>query len=65
MALRNLYSNMAKTTDSVTPSAFVAALRHAFPQFAEQSRATGLKAIMGGGYAQQGLNVHHLAKTHD
>ena len=56
MALRNLYSNMAKTTDSVTPSAFVAALRHAFPQFAEQSRATGLKAIMGGGYAQHGLH---------
>lgn len=56
---------MAKTTDSVTPSAFVAALRHAFPQFAEQSRATGLKAIMGGGYAQQGLNVHNLAETQD
>ncbi|KAI0689726.1 cysteine proteinase [Cerioporus squamosus] len=53
MALRNLYTNMAKTTDSVTPSAFLAALRHAFPQFAEQSRATGMKALMGGGYAQQ------------
>ncbi|RDX47629.1 cysteine proteinase [Lentinus brumalis] len=53
MALRNLYTSMAKTTDSVTPSAFLAALRHAFPQFAEQSRATGVKALMGGGYAQQ------------
>ncbi|KAI0354233.1 cysteine proteinase [Trametes cingulata] len=53
MALRNLYTNMAKTTDSVTPSAFLAALRHAFPQFAEQTRATGLKGLLGGGYAQQ------------
>ncbi|KAI0744597.1 cysteine proteinase [Earliella scabrosa] len=52
-ALRNLYANMANTTESVTPSAFLAALRHAFPQFAEQSRATGMKALMGGGYAQQ------------
>ena len=56
MALRNLYTNMAKTTDSVTPAAFLAALRSAFPQFAEQSRATGLKGLMGGGYAQQGKN---------
>ena len=54
-ALRNLYANMANTTESVTPSAFLAALRHAFPQFAEQSRATGMKALMGGGYAQQGM----------
>ncbi|EJF59278.1 cysteine proteinase [Dichomitus squalens LYAD-421 SS1] len=52
-ALRNLYSNMAKTTDSVTPTAFLAALRQAFPQFAEQSRATGLKLLQGGVYAQQ------------
>ncbi|KAI0693106.1 hypothetical protein C8T65DRAFT_761292, partial [Cerioporus squamosus] len=35
------------------PLGFLAALRHAFPQFAEQSRATGMKALMGGGYAQQ------------
>ncbi|KAH9886741.1 hypothetical protein C8Q73DRAFT_715186 [Cubamyces lactineus] len=54
MALRNLYTNMAKTTESVTPSAFVAALRHAFPQFAEQMRpGAGIKALLGGGYAQQ------------
>ncbi|KAI0673157.1 cysteine proteinase [Trametes maxima] len=53
LALRNLYTNMAKTTESVTPSAFVAALRHAFPQFAEQTRATGIKGLLGGGYAQQ------------
>ncbi|KAI0369345.1 cysteine proteinase [Pilatotrama ljubarskyi] len=53
MALRNLYTNMAKTTDSVTPTAFLASLRHAFPQFAEQTRATGLKGLLGGGYAQQ------------
>ncbi|KAI0742901.1 cysteine proteinase [Daedaleopsis nitida] len=53
LQLRNLYTNMSSTTDSVTPSLFLAALRHAFPQFAEQSRATGLKALMGGGYAQQ------------
>lgn len=54
MALRNLYTNMSKTTDSVTPSNFVAALRQAFPQFAEQTRASGIKALMGGGFAQQG-----------
>ncbi|KAL1943182.1 hypothetical protein VTO73DRAFT_4257 [Trametes versicolor] len=53
MALRNLYTNMSKTTDSVTPSNFVAALRQAFPQFAEQTRASGIKALMGGGFAQQ------------
>ncbi len=45
---------MGKTTDGVTPSGFLAALRHAYPQFAELSRAGGLKALMGGGYAQQG-----------
>lgn len=56
MALRNLYTSMAKTTESVTPSAFVAALRHAFPQFAEQMRpGAGIKALLGGGYAQQGM----------
>ncbi|KAI9058743.1 cysteine proteinase [Trametes sanguinea] len=54
MALRNLYSNMAKTTESVTPSAFLAALRQAFPQFAQQmSPSAGIKALIGGGYAQQ------------
>ncbi|CDO68739.1 hypothetical protein BN946_scf184989.g5 [Trametes cinnabarina] len=53
MALRNLYTNMAKTTESVTPSAFLAALRQAFPQFAEQTRSSGIKALLGGGYAQQ------------
>ncbi|OSD06674.1 cysteine proteinase [Trametes coccinea BRFM310] len=54
MALRNLYTNMAKTTESVTPSAFLAALRQAFPQFAERTNPSGgLKAIIGGGYAQQ------------
>ncbi|RPD63335.1 cysteine proteinase [Lentinus tigrinus ALCF2SS1-6] len=53
MALRNLYTDMTKTTDSITPSAFLAALRHAFPQFAEQTRATSIKALLVGGYAQQ------------
>ena len=45
---------MSKTTESVTPRDFLAALRHTFPQFAEQSRATGAKLLMGGLYAQQG-----------
>ncbi|KAI8996329.1 cysteine proteinase [Trametes punicea] len=64
MALRNLYTNMAKTTESVTPSAFLAALRQAFPQFAEQTRATGMKALLGGGYAQQDAEECWVQLTH-
>ena len=57
MALRNLYNQMSTTTESVTPAVFLAALRHAFPQFAEMSRASGMKALIGGGgYAQQGAS---------
>ncbi|KAF9037349.1 cysteine proteinase [Hymenopellis radicata] len=44
--LRDLYSSMLKTTDSITPLTFLQALRQALPQFAEQSRG-------GLGYAQQ------------
>ncbi|KAF8895799.1 cysteine proteinase [Mucidula mucida] len=44
--LRDLYSSMLKTTDSITPLTFLQALRQALPQFAEQSRG-------GVGYAQQ------------
>ncbi|KAI0772406.1 cysteine proteinase [Trametes elegans] len=53
MALRNLYTNMSRTTESVTPASFLAALRSAFPQFAEQTRGSGMKGLLGGGYAQQ------------
>ena len=57
---------MSKTTESVTPRTFLAALRHAFPQFAEQSRATGQKLLMSGLYAQQGEHIAHwmYAYTH-
>lgn len=63
VALRNLYANMSQTADSVTPSAFLAALRQAFPQFAEMSRASGMKALAGGGYAQQGIYNQTAAKS--
>ncbi|KAI0791020.1 cysteine proteinase [Abortiporus biennis] len=54
-SLKNLYTQMSKTTDEVTPTTFLSSLRQAFPQFAEQSRSggSGLKALMGAGYAQQ------------
>ncbi|KAI0830316.1 cysteine proteinase [Trametes gibbosa] len=53
IALRNLYTNMAKTTESVMPALFLGALRHAFPQFAELSRGTNSQGVKGAGYAQQ------------
>ncbi|KAM5537454.1 hypothetical protein V8D89_008973 [Ganoderma adspersum] len=52
-ALRSLYSDMANTTDSVTPTTFLSALRQAFPQFAEMSRGGAFKALGGAAYAQQ------------
>ncbi|KAH9851300.1 cysteine proteinase [Lenzites betulinus] len=53
VALRNLYTEMAKTTDSVRPIAFLAALRHAFPQFAEMARGSPHQVLTQGGHAQQ------------
>ncbi|KAI1495806.1 ubiquitin carboxyl-terminal hydrolase [Biscogniauxia marginata] len=44
--LRDLYQYMSETQDAYTPHAFLAALRGAFPQFAERSRT-------GAGFAQQ------------
>ncbi|CAL1698264.1 unnamed protein product [Somion occarium] len=49
--LRLLFNNMSKTTESVTPSSFLLALRQAFPQFAELNRS-GMKGGAAG-YAQQ------------
>ena len=56
LALRHLYSQMSKTTESVTPSLFLGALRQAFPQFAEQTRGPSLHNLKQGGYAQQGMH---------
>lgn len=44
--LRDLYKYMSETQEAYNPLAFLAALRRAFPQFAERSRT-------GEGYAQQ------------
>ncbi|KAI1493222.1 ubiquitin carboxyl-terminal hydrolase [Biscogniauxia mediterranea] len=44
--LRDLYKYMSETQDPYVPHAFLAALRGAFPQFAERSRT-------GAGFAQQ------------
>ncbi|KAH9911483.1 cysteine proteinase [Epithele typhae] len=52
-SLKMLYSSMAKTTDSIAPNAFLAALRHAFPQFAEQSQSSAAKMLGRVAYAQQ------------
>ncbi|KAK1228358.1 deubiquitinating enzyme [Marasmius sp. AFHP31] len=55
-SLRDLYANMARTTDSINPSSFLNALRQVNPQFAERDRSAkggGMMAMMGGGYAQQ------------
>ncbi|KAI0092342.1 cysteine proteinase [Irpex rosettiformis] len=49
-SLKALYSEMSRTTDEVTPFAFLSALRQAFPQFAEIARPqSGMKGL----YAQQ------------
>ncbi|KNZ75560.1 Ubiquitin carboxyl-terminal hydrolase 6 [Termitomyces sp. J132] len=48
-ALRDLYASMARTSDTVTPVAFLSTLRQVNPQFAEVDRSGKL----GGAYAQQ------------
>lgn len=47
---------MSETTDSITPGTFLNTLRQAFPQFAEVSRASGMKGL-GASYAQQGTET--------
>lgn len=53
-SLRDLYHNMSRTTDSITPIGFLQVLRQVNPQFAEVDRS-GKGGMMGGagGYAQQ------------
>ncbi|KIK57595.1 hypothetical protein GYMLUDRAFT_46157 [Collybiopsis luxurians FD-317 M1] len=51
--LKNLYTTMSRTSDSVNPSTFLNTLRQVNPQFAERDRS-GKGAMMGmGGYSQQ------------
>jgi ubiquitin carboxyl-terminal hydrolase 14 len=54
-SLKQLYTEMSKTTEEVTPILFLSALRQAFPQFAEIARGQGGAK---GGYAQQGDILH-------
>ncbi|KAI0076894.1 cysteine proteinase [Panus rudis PR-1116 ss-1] len=49
--LKNLLLQMSRTTEAVTPTGFLSALRQAYPQFAELSRG-GAKGL-GAAYAQQ------------
>ncbi|KAH7928034.1 cysteine proteinase [Leucogyrophana mollusca] len=49
-ALRDLYSNMSRTSEGVIPTNFLSALRQVVPQFGEVDRS---KAGMMAGYAQQ------------
>jgi hypothetical protein len=51
-ALRDLYSNMSRTTEGYIPNAFLTVLRQVVPQFGEIDRSG--KNGMLGGYAQQG-----------
>ena len=55
-ALRDLYVNMSRTTESVIPSAFLAVLRHVVPQFNELDRSKSSPMM---GYAQQGTSAAH------
>ena len=45
-ALRDMYGQLDNSVDSITPAMFVSVLRHAYPQFAQQSPRSG-------GYMQQ------------
>ncbi|KAL0952715.1 hypothetical protein HGRIS_006950 [Hohenbuehelia grisea] len=53
--LSKLYAQMGSTSEAVTPTAFLAALREVNPQFAERDRSGKAAAAMGmgGGFAQQ------------
>ncbi|KAG2117108.1 uncharacterized protein F5147DRAFT_750863 [Suillus discolor] len=50
-ALRDLYSNMSRTTEGYIPNSFLTVLRQIVPQFGEVDRS-GKNGILGG-YAQQ------------
>ncbi|KAG5653925.1 hypothetical protein H0H81_009282 [Sphagnurus paluster] len=52
-ALRDLYTTMSRTTDSITPMTFLSTLRQVNPQFAEMDRSGSKIPGMPGGYAQQ------------
>jgi ubiquitin carboxyl-terminal hydrolase 14 len=55
-SLRDLYSQMGRTTEGVMPIGFLNSLRAAVPQFGEVDRsraAKGMMAGMGAMYAQQ------------
>ncbi|PPR02299.1 hypothetical protein CVT24_011637 [Panaeolus cyanescens] len=55
-SLRDLYQNMTKTTDSISPMSFLQVLRQVNPQFAEMDRSekTAMAAALGRAmYAQQ------------
>ncbi|KAF5329651.1 hypothetical protein D9619_008920 [Psilocybe cf. subviscida] len=55
-ALRDLYHNMSKTTDTIKPVKFLQVLREVNPQFAEMDRREGkaMDSMLGRqGYAQQ------------
>ncbi|TFK36546.1 hypothetical protein BDQ12DRAFT_633796 [Crucibulum laeve] len=62
-ALRDLYHNMSRTTDSITPMGFLQVLRQVNPQFAEMARGSN---TMGGmaGYAQQDAEECYGAIVH-
>ncbi|KAH7913651.1 hypothetical protein BJ138DRAFT_1058705 [Hygrophoropsis aurantiaca] len=49
-SLRDLYSNMSRTSEGVIPTQFLSALRQIVPQFGEMDRSKG---GMMAGYAQQ------------
>ncbi|RDB23339.1 Ubiquitin carboxyl-terminal hydrolase 6 [Hypsizygus marmoreus] len=51
-ALRDLYASMSRTTDSITPMAFLSTLRQVNPQFAEMDRREKTRGPSAG-YAQQ------------
>ncbi|KAJ4480924.1 hypothetical protein J3R30DRAFT_3462421 [Lentinula aciculospora] len=52
--LRDLYANLARTSDAVNPTSFLNVLRQVNPQFAERDRSgKGAMKGRGGGFAQQ------------
>ncbi|KAG6911096.1 hypothetical protein DXG01_004611 [Tephrocybe rancida] len=52
-ALRDLYSNMSRTADTITPLTFLSTLRQVNPQFAEMDRGGSKMPGTAAGYAQQ------------
>ncbi|KAF8999843.1 hypothetical protein BDQ17DRAFT_1391450 [Cyathus striatus] len=64
-ALRDLYHNMSRTTDSITPLGFLQILRQVNPQFGEMDRS-GKGAIPGMGpmYSQQDAEECYNAIIH-